>query len=132
MTKRSQSRQGRSSHNQLDLFAPGARPPAAPLKTAPPARTKPQPAVRELLAQGAAAPASPRAALPRADLDQAGRAGLLDVRAAAAFVGLSKSTLDKMRCFGTGPRYIKLTTAAVRYDPADLSDWIAARRDIPG
>lgn len=53
---------------------------------------------------------------------------LLNVREAAARLGLSKSTLDKWRCAGKGPRYVKSTDRAVRYDPADLDAWIAARR----
>lgn len=53
---------------------------------------------------------------------------LLNVREAAARLGLSKSTLDKWRCAGKGPQYIKSTDRAVRYDPADLDAWIAARR----
>jgi predicted DNA-binding transcriptional regulator AlpA len=57
---------------------------------------------------------------------------LLNVREAAARLGLSKSTLDKMRCAGKGPRYVKSTDRAVRYDPADLDAWIAARRSGAG
>lgn len=53
---------------------------------------------------------------------------LLNVREAAARLGLSKSTLDKMRCASKGPRYVKSTDRAVRYDPADLDAWIAARK----
>jgi predicted DNA-binding transcriptional regulator AlpA len=53
---------------------------------------------------------------------------LLDVREAARRLGLSKSTLDKMRCAGTGPRFIRATTRAVRYDPADLDAFASARR----
>lgn len=53
---------------------------------------------------------------------------LLDVRAAAAWLGLSKSTLDKMRCYGAGPRFIRATSRAVRYDPADLAAFVAGRR----
>lgn len=53
---------------------------------------------------------------------------LLNVREAAARLGLSKSTLDKMRCTGNGPRFIKSTDRAVRYDPVDLDAWIAGRR----
>jgi predicted DNA-binding transcriptional regulator AlpA len=53
---------------------------------------------------------------------------LLNVREAAARLGLSKSTLDKMRCAGKGPRYVKSTDRAVRYDPHDLDAWIAARK----
>jgi excisionase family DNA binding protein len=53
---------------------------------------------------------------------------LLNVREAAAYLGLSKSTLDKWRCAGKGPRYVKSTDRAVRYDPEDLDAWIAARK----
>jgi len=53
---------------------------------------------------------------------------LLNVREAASRLGLSKSTLDKWRCAGKGPRYVKSTDRAVRYDPADLDAWIAARK----
>ena len=53
---------------------------------------------------------------------------LLDVREAAARLGLSKSTLDKMRCSGRGPRYIRATDRAVRYDPADLAAFADDRR----
>jgi predicted DNA-binding transcriptional regulator AlpA len=53
---------------------------------------------------------------------------LLNVREAASRLGLSKSTLDKWRCAGKGPRYVKSTDRAVRYDPEDLDAWIAARK----
>lgn len=53
---------------------------------------------------------------------------LLNVRQAASRLGLSKSTLDKMRGAGKGPRFIKSTDRAVRYDPVDLDAWIRARR----
>jgi hypothetical protein len=55
---------------------------------------------------------------------------LLDVRAAAAWLGLSKSTLDKMRCYGVGPRFIRATGRAVRYDPADLAEFAQGRRQL--
>ncbi len=53
---------------------------------------------------------------------------LLDVRQAAARLALSKSTLDKMRSRGVGPRFIKSTDRAVRYDPKDLDAWVEERR----
>lgn len=53
---------------------------------------------------------------------------LLNVREAAARLGLSKSTLDKMRCAGKGPQFVKSTDRAVRYDKADLDAWVDARR----
>lgn len=53
---------------------------------------------------------------------------LLDVREAALRLGLSKSTLDKMRCLGRGPRFIRATDRAIRYDPADLEAFASDRR----
>lgn len=54
--------------------------------------------------------------------------GLLRVREAAARLGLSKSTLDKMRCEGRGPRYVKITGKIVGYDPADLDAYAESRK----
>jgi predicted DNA-binding transcriptional regulator AlpA len=48
------------------------------------------------------------------------------VRAAAEHLGLTKSTLDKLRHFGGGPRYFKLGRTVV-YDVADLNAWRAER-----
>ncbi|MBK1793546.1 helix-turn-helix domain-containing protein [Devosia sp. WQ 349] len=45
------------------------------------------------------------------------------VRAAAEYVGLSKSTLDKHRHYGTGPRYYKLGRSVV-YAVSDLDAWL--------
>lgn len=52
------------------------------------------------------------------------------VRDAATYVGLSKSNLDKMRCFGTGPAYAKLG-ATVIYATEDLDAWVTANRVVP-
>lgn len=52
---------------------------------------------------------------------------MLKVTQAAARLGLSKSTLNKWRCFGTGPAFIKLG-AAVFYQAEDLDAWVAERR----
>ena len=54
--------------------------------------------------------------------------GLLRVREAAARLGLSKSALDKMRCDGRGPRFVKITGKIVGYDPADLDAYAEARK----
>lgn len=48
------------------------------------------------------------------------------VKQAAQYLSLSKSTLDKLRCFGGGPRYFKLGRAVV-YDVVDLDDWKSRR-----
>jgi excisionase family DNA binding protein len=49
------------------------------------------------------------------------------VKEAAARLGLSKSTLDKLRCFGGGPAYFKLGRAVV-YSTAELDHWLETRR----
>jgi predicted DNA-binding transcriptional regulator AlpA len=52
---------------------------------------------------------------------------LLRTSGAAAITGLSVSTLNKLRCSGGGPAFLKLGRA-VRYKPADLKDWLDSRR----
>lgn len=54
----------------------------------------------------------------------------LRVKQAAEYVGLSKSALDKYRCYGGGPAYAKLG-ATVIYSTADLDSWVDARRVLP-
>ena len=46
---------------------------------------------------------------------------------AAAYLGLAVSTLNKWRCIGGGPEFLKLGKA-VRYRVADLDGWIASNR----
>jgi excisionase family DNA binding protein len=45
---------------------------------------------------------------------------------AAAYTGVSRSTLEKLRVFGGGPRYLKLGRL-VRYRQADLEEWLSLR-----
>jgi predicted DNA-binding transcriptional regulator AlpA len=52
-----------------------------------------------------------------------GQPSLLTTPAAGVYTGFSKSTLEKLRCAGKGPRYIKLG-GQVRYRPTDLDDWL--------
>ncbi|MEQ8508494.1 MAG: helix-turn-helix domain-containing protein [Rhodospirillaceae bacterium] len=47
---------------------------------------------------------------------------------AAAYVGLSSSTLAKMRLRGDGPMYSKAGPRIVIYDKADLDAWLNQRR----
>ena len=54
-----------------------------------------------------------------------GSTALLSTEQAAERLGLSSSTLAKWRVAGTGPAFRKLGSA-VRYDPADIQDWISA------
>lgn len=49
---------------------------------------------------------------------------LLRTPEAAAYTGLSVSSLTKFRCAGKGPRFVRLC-GAVRYRPQDLDDWMA-------
>lgn len=51
----------------------------------------------------------------------------MPVQAAAAHLGLSASTLNKLRVFGGGPVFLKLGRRVV-YDPADLDTWLASKR----
>jgi predicted DNA-binding transcriptional regulator AlpA len=46
---------------------------------------------------------------------------------AARYLGLSPSTLAKMRLRGDGPVFLKLNRA-VAYDSRDLDQWLADRR----
>ncbi|WP_312608302.1 helix-turn-helix transcriptional regulator [Agrobacterium pusense] len=46
---------------------------------------------------------------------------------AAAFVGLSASTLTKLRLTGGGPLYLKLGKTVV-YDRSDLKNWLDSKR----
>jgi predicted DNA-binding transcriptional regulator AlpA len=48
---------------------------------------------------------------------------------AAAYLGLSKSTLDKLRVTGQGPRYAKLGRICV-YDLVDLDAFREARKRL--
>jgi predicted DNA-binding transcriptional regulator AlpA len=48
------------------------------------------------------------------------------VKEAATYVGLSKSSLDKLRCFGGGPKFFKLGRAVV-YSTDDLDAWMHER-----
>lgn len=56
----------------------------------------------------------------------AGKA-VLTVPEAASYLGLAVSTLNKWRCVGGGPEYLKLGKA-VRYRVADLDEWINSSR----
>lgn len=53
--------------------------------------------------------------------------GRLPVKSAALIVGLSVSTMNKLRVHGGGPTFLKLGRRVV-YDPRDLDNWLASRR----
>jgi predicted DNA-binding transcriptional regulator AlpA len=50
-----------------------------------------------------------------------------DTRFAAHYTGQSRSRLEKLRCFGGGPEFIKLGRRVV-YDSADLDLWLAGQK----
>lgn len=47
---------------------------------------------------------------------------------AAAWLGLSQSTMAKQRLSGSGPVYIKLGSRRVGYREADLEEWVQSNR----
>ena len=47
-------------------------------------------------------------------------------REAARYLGLAVSTLNKWRCYGTGPKYLKLGRA-VRYTKDELDSFLETR-----
>ncbi len=53
----------------------------------------------------------------------------LDTPQAAEYLGLGKSTLDKLRVVGGGPAFIKIGKRVV-YDPADLDAWFNQHKRI--
>jgi predicted DNA-binding transcriptional regulator AlpA len=50
----------------------------------------------------------------------------LDTKGAARYLGMSTSTLEKLRVFGGGPQYLKLRHL-VRYRHQDLDAWMNER-----
>ena len=52
---------------------------------------------------------------------------VMNVQQAACYLGLAVSTLNKWRCYGDGPLFIKMGRS-VRYRLKDLNDYIEGRR----
>jgi predicted DNA-binding transcriptional regulator AlpA len=53
---------------------------------------------------------------------------VLRTQAAAAYVGLAASTLERLRVTGGGPRFLRIGLRAVGYDVTDLDAWLDARQ----
>lgn len=49
--------------------------------------------------------------------------------AAAEYIALADSTLEKLRLRGDGPPFIRLTSRAIGYDLADLDRWLDGQRE---
>jgi predicted DNA-binding transcriptional regulator AlpA len=71
------------------------------------------------------------------DLVHHGRAlGDLDARALlrapelSELLGLTLSTLAKLRCSGKGPPFYKLTNQSVGYNQDDVMEWLSKRRRV--
>lgn len=56
---------------------------------------------------------------------------LLNEQQAAVILGITASALRVARCKGKGPHYCKFGRT-VRYDPADLREFISASKREPG
>jgi predicted DNA-binding transcriptional regulator AlpA len=54
---------------------------------------------------------------------------LLTERDVAGRLAVSVKSLQRWRMFGRGPRFLKLETGLVRYDPADVDTWLARCRE---
>jgi len=54
----------------------------------------------------------------------------ITVEEAASYVGLAKSTLDKFRCYGTGPAFLKISSRRVAYDTGELDRWLESKRRV--
>lgn len=46
---------------------------------------------------------------------------------AARYLQMAESTLAKLRCYGSGPRFAKMGPRLVVYDRADLDAWLNDR-----
>ena len=61
------------------------------------------------------------------DTSKASSPAILNTQQAADYVGLSPSTMAKLRLSGDGPVFIKMG-ARVVYQPPSLDEWLAQRR----
>ncbi len=52
---------------------------------------------------------------------------LLTERVLSAWVGVSIPNLQRMRCNGTGPRYVQLSPRRIAYRKSDVKAWLTAR-----
>jgi predicted DNA-binding transcriptional regulator AlpA len=52
---------------------------------------------------------------------------ILTTRQASDYLKLAVSTVEKLRCHGGGPKFIKLGSRRVAYLKPDLEEWISSR-----
>ena len=48
---------------------------------------------------------------------------------AAAYLGISASTLERMRSTDEGPRFVRLGGRSIGYDVRDLDNWLDRQRE---
>ena len=65
------------------------------------------------------------------DGSKSGHDGLLDSKAAGAWLGVTPYTMRRWRCEGKGPRWVKIGRLA-RYRRADLERFAEQRQITPG
>lgn len=120
MKRKSQRKSPPVLPGQLDMFAVALEAPAKkPVQISRLAVTSPK--------SRASRPPVAKAAAP---VKSAAPCAVLRVQDAALHVGLSVSTLNKMRGDGRGPRFIKLTGKVVGYSVEDLDAWLQLRKAI--
>lgn len=49
----------------------------------------------------------------------------LTTEAAAERLGVHRSFLDRRRCKGGGPKFLRLSASKIVYRPSDLDDWLS-------
>ena len=54
----------------------------------------------------------------------------MSVAEAAAYTGISASSLNKRRMASDGPPFLKLTARRVVYDATDLDRWLESKRRV--
>jgi len=52
---------------------------------------------------------------------------LLRQRQAASLIALSTRTLERLRCIGGGPKFVRLSRGRIAYREEDLASWVEAR-----
>ena len=52
---------------------------------------------------------------------------LLRQREAANLLSLSERSLERLRCSGGGPKYVRISRGRIAYREEDLREWIARR-----
>jgi hypothetical protein len=64
---------------------------------------------------------------PQRSVAEAAPKRLLDPQETARYLRIAKQTLARWRCYGLGPRFVRLG-GRIFYDAADLNAFIAARK----